>query len=351
MKFKVGDKVSFLNEKRSGIISKVLGNKMVMVAIEDGFEIPVIETDLVSDFFYVEQEVPKPNESEETEDFPERFELVNPSQSKLKQGFYLSFMPDDIQSKGGGKTHVYLTNHTIFDALFSYSLVVNGEFVCIDFDRIDSETAIRLSTISSSEFDAWKSFSIQAIQFIKESTQHADPLLCEVKLNAVKFYKEDSYQHTDIFDYPAMCIVLKNNKNSEPEIWEDKGWKNVKTEHKPGPKIIGHISQLNKTFSFPEKYLINKDTAEVDLHIEELIDDYAGKSNHELLTIQTEYFVKMLEDAISAKLKSIIFIHGVGNGSLKHILHEKLKSDYGFLRFQDASMAKYGMGATEVIVS
>lgn len=351
MKFKVGDKVSFLNEKRNGVITKVLGNKMVVVAIEEGFEIPVIETDLVNmDYFVPAESVEMPTD-EETEDFPERFDLMKPKHSHLKQGFYLSFLPDDAQSKGGGKTHVYLTNHTIFDALFSYSLLINNEFVCCDFDRIDSETAIKLSTIGSSEFDAWKTFAIQAIHFIKDSTQQLAPLVAEMKFNPVKFYKEDSYPHTDIFDYPAMCILLKNDKNPDPVVWEDKEWKNIKTENKPGLKIVGHINQLNKPVAFPDKYMVGKDSAEIDLHIEELVDDYAGKSNHELLTIQTDFFIKMLEEAIQAKLKQIVFIHGVGNGSLKKALHEKLKNEYSFLRFQDAPMAKYGTGATVVILS
>lgn len=349
MKFKVGEKVSFLNEKRNGVISKIIGNKMVMVAIEDGFEIPVIETDLVSlqySEFPIEQQEP---EQIESESFPDRFDLVNPSKSRLKQGLYLSFLPDDEKNSGGGKTHIYLVNHTIFDALFSYSLAENGEYICCDFDRIDTETAIRLSTIESSHYEQWKAFSIQAILFIKNSSQQMNPISAEIKINPVKLYKEDTFIFTDIFDYPAYCVPIKKEKNPEPAEWKEQEWTNEKIEKKNGLKIIGHINDLGKKAEFPEEYIIDKDIAEIDLHIEELMEDFSGKSNHELLNFQMDFFVKMLEQAIASKMKKIVFIHGVGNGSLKNSLIEKLKNDYPFLKFQDATYAKYGKGATEVI--
>ena len=54
MKFKVGDKVKFLNESGGGVVSKIISPSMVNVAIEDGFEIPV----LTSDILKIELEAP-----------------------------------------------------------------------------------------------------------------------------------------------------------------------------------------------------------------------------------------------------------------------------------------------------
>ena len=54
MDLKPGDKVSFLNEKRDGIVKKMLNNKMVLVEIEDGFDIPVAINDLVKADAYTE---------------------------------------------------------------------------------------------------------------------------------------------------------------------------------------------------------------------------------------------------------------------------------------------------------
>jgi hypothetical protein len=47
MKFQPGDKVSFINEKQQGVVKKILTGNMVVVEIEDGFEFPVRENELV----------------------------------------------------------------------------------------------------------------------------------------------------------------------------------------------------------------------------------------------------------------------------------------------------------------
>lgn len=47
MKFKVGDKVKFLNEQGGGVITKIINSKMVNIAIEDGFEIPTLINELI----------------------------------------------------------------------------------------------------------------------------------------------------------------------------------------------------------------------------------------------------------------------------------------------------------------
>ena len=47
MKFKIGDRVSFLNEKGEGVICSQEKNGFVRVSIEDGFEIPYLVDELV----------------------------------------------------------------------------------------------------------------------------------------------------------------------------------------------------------------------------------------------------------------------------------------------------------------
>ena len=49
-KFKVGDKVNFLNSTGGGTVKKIIDTRMVEVTIEDGFDIPVLMSDLVLDF-------------------------------------------------------------------------------------------------------------------------------------------------------------------------------------------------------------------------------------------------------------------------------------------------------------
>ncbi len=88
----------------------------------------------------------------------------------------------------------------------------------------------------------------------------------------------------------------------------------------------------------------------MDLHIETLIDDHQGISNGEILEIQMGRFQTALKTAIIHKTKRIVFIHGVGNGKLKHEIRRTLDRKHPDLKYQDASFREYGYGATMVII-
>ena len=61
-------------------------------------------------------------------------------------------------------------------------------------------------------------------------------------------------------------------------------------------------------------------------------------------------FRKELESSITQKVKKIVFIHGLGNGTLKFEVRRILDDEYKFLTYQDASFKEYGFGATLVIL-
>jgi hypothetical protein len=86
---------------------------------------------------------------------------------------------------------------------------------------------------------------------------------------------------------------------------------------------------------------------EVDLHIHELIDDARHLSNFEILNIQLNNAKKRLEWAMQKRLKSIVFIHGVGQGVLREELYALFRR-YDNLEWFDANYQTYGAGATEV---
>ena len=88
---------------------------------------------------------------------------------------------------------------------------------------------------------------------------------------------------------------------------------------------------------------------EVDLHLEEILDRTSGMSNGEKLNYQLNYFKRELENAMAGNVRKIVFIHGVGNGTLKTQICAILEK-YDNLRYHDASFRKYGFGATEVVI-
>ncbi|MFT4660295.1 MAG: hypothetical protein ACI8XB_000556 [Patiriisocius sp.] len=88
---------------------------------------------------------------------------------------------------------------------------------------------------------------------------------------------------------------------------------------------------------------------EVDLHVHEITEETDKLSPAELLQIQMDHFEIKLKEAISQKVRKIIFIHGRGKGKLKAEIRARLKR-YPNCEFLDGNYQRYGQGATEVII-
>jgi len=88
---------------------------------------------------------------------------------------------------------------------------------------------------------------------------------------------------------------------------------------------------------------------EVDLHIHQLTNSTRGMTNHDMKTLQLETAKRQLEFAIRKKIQRVVFIHGVGDGVLKLEL-EYLFGRYDNVKYYDANLKKYGLGATEVYI-
>ncbi len=88
---------------------------------------------------------------------------------------------------------------------------------------------------------------------------------------------------------------------------------------------------------------------EVDLHIHQLVKSSKGMSNYDMLNIQLDTAKRQLDFAISKRIQTVVFIHGVGEGVLKEELRY-LFNRYDNVKFYDADYQKYGSGATEVYI-
>ena len=87
---------------------------------------------------------------------------------------------------------------------------------------------------------------------------------------------------------------------------------------------------------------------EVDLHIHELVDDQRGLPDRAKLAIQMDHFDRMMDIAKREKLRRIVFIHGVGQGVLRHQIRTSLDEHHPDCTYREGDPRKYGSGATEV---
>ncbi len=88
---------------------------------------------------------------------------------------------------------------------------------------------------------------------------------------------------------------------------------------------------------------------EQDLHISALVDFTGGMTNYDMLQRQLWAARNAVERARKGGIKKVILIHGVGEGILRHELY-KLLDELERINYYDADFARYGQGATEVVL-
>lgn len=362
MKFKVGDKVKFLNENGGGVVSKILSSNMVNVSIGDGFEIPTLTTDIIKtglpddpgnffeESFDVEIKTEIINDNE-----PEVSTRISPIQkyNSLKAaqpGIYLAFVPQDQKWLITGFLDIFLINNSDYDALFSFYLKSSDKklYTGIDYNVVPPRSKMLIETIERDNIEKWSGGVIQVLFHKDESELVLLPVNSEYKIKPTRFYKEINYKDSSLLAEKSLMLTISeiaelipHDNTGNQDIKEENNIINTKSKENNGNDIIEkHRVKGKKPSSFFK-------IAEVDLHIEELIDDHSKMNTDEILNYQISYFTKCLESAINNRYSKIIFIHGIGNGTLKTLIISKLQ-EYEYIRYDDAILSRYGKGAIEV---
>ncbi len=340
---KVGDKVKFLNDVGGGIVTKIINKNTVAVENEDGFEIPTLISQLVLVGF-PKQEVSQSSPLDKQKDIaPQR---SNANRQFLvtdvnKPAFYLAFVPDNRQNPVGAEIKAYLVNDSVYNALFHFSHEKEGKYFSVESGELAKGSSLLLEVITQDSLNELPGYAFQLIYYPNESASLFHPITKVLNINPVKFYKESSFMQVPYFYNPAMLYSISENilEAELGRLTDDDFRKVVREKELKLKKGAGQTTRAK-----------TNELVEVDLHIHELIDDTSGLSKREILEIQMDKFSSEMEAAIKSKAHKIVFIHGVGQGTLKAEVHKTLKSKYKKYYFQDASFKEYGYGATMVVL-
>ena len=344
---KAGDKVRFLNAVGGGVVKSVISKTMVNVEDYDGFEIPTLINELVvvDDSLSMNAEKRfariRANANEKKEEQPEIKEVPK-AEPKFIAGknapeFYMAFVPQNEVNPVDGEMKVYLVNNSNNFLLYNYSHLKNKIYRSVESGKMNPNSKRYLESFTRMDLNELPEFQFQLLFFLEESSKLESPVVKSIRLNPVKFYKQNSYEKTRYFTQNAMVISLLA-PDMETEVDKLTGPELTKiVQEKDEPKVI-------------VKRTVSPELTEIDLHIHELLEDTRGLTNHEMLEVQLGRFRNELETAIANGTRRIVFIHGIGNGTLKQELRKELSTKYKKYDFQDASFKEYGYGATMVIL-
>lgn len=358
MKFKPGDKVSFLNETGGGVITRI-SDDVIYVTIEDGFEIPVMPSDIIKTGISAVEEnagssranpFSKVEETQETEDedWLPLFHTPNSKEAR-QEGVYFAFVPEIPDNPLTGGLELYLMNNSEKTVLFNLYLNYDGGFHGIDHGFISERSGIYLDKINRTEIEKWNNALTQIIFFVDGKNEPMPPFSGLISFRPIKIYKEESFQYEPLIRKKAYILsIVEIEKLIRKSIYEEA--KNEEPtdmllqKNEPPQK---HKRRVTEKKSFLDQHKIDDSIAEIDLHIGELIENFTNLEKSDMLRIQLDYVEKCIEQAKKERLHKLIFIHGIGNGILKNEIHKMLQRTHG-IEFYDASYARYGMGATEV---
>jgi hypothetical protein len=313
MRYKLGDFVRFVDEKLEGYVTRIIDEQMIGVTVEDDFEIPV----LASKVTYVHGH----GAASHDEDYVAPTNL--PAGEFKSKGVYVAVVTD---AKANALVHLYLVNETSYQLLTAVTTeqqkTLKGEFAGI----IEPQSSAKIYSAKLSDLQLWPKFIFQVLFFTRQNQPSVAPLNITEQFKAKDF--SGAKKLVPILKQQAWLIQLDE------------------------PELIIDAQKLKESFFKPaqEKQEVQKPVSELDLHIEKLRDDYQFLSSSEILNIQTENFKKALDAAIVHQMPDITFIHGTGNGILKHELHKLLSKHPKVQTFMDARKEKFGYGATKVIL-
>lgn len=345
MKFKTGDKVSFVNEKQDGTVLSVLPDGRFVVELEEGFTLDASASELVllKPFLHGTPAVKTivQNETVATEPVFDPHKLFG-----IKERLYLAVIPEAVKVLQG-KLAVWLINATESTILFTCSIPVKNIESGIECGQLSPGSFQKITEADKNYFVDHPDIILRFIPFVKGPNGSSSAV---TKTLTVTIPSLDQ-------TYPALPSPWCFSKTEViypviTEAGDEADFDELVKKFKPESGSKQQSKSAVKNFSrhddnLLKQYGLTGSGYETDLHIEELTDDPSHLKAGEMLEVQLARFRKDLDKALLSRQDKIVFIHGVGNGRLKQAIRAELNSLK--LKYRDANFEKYGAGATEVL--
>lgn len=375
---KIGDKVRFLNEIGGGTVVGFQKNNIVLVEDNDGFEIPMLITEVVvanNDNYQKNYNTTKPSPQQGQTTFDNNksvkalmnegldedtnalheFDEVDLNKpitftkplEERKGGnvvnMYLAFVPHHLQEISTTDFDLYIINDCNYHVFFHLMTVEGNLRRTWKKAEIAPNTKILLDVVKREELNDLEHLSIQVMAYKEEKAFIPKPTFdVALHIELPKLCKLHLFTDNDFFEEKVLLLPFITNDREKKtmdinveELKEQMQTPNYKEEKKKEE---------------PQKHSGKNEPLVVDLHAEQIIETTAGMQNIDILHYQIDQMKRTMDEHRHHKGKKIIFIHGKGNGVLRNAILSELKRSYRGCTWQDASFREYGYGATVVTI-
>ena len=380
---KIGDKVRFLSSTGGGIIAGFKG-KIVLVEDEDGFQIPtpvnevVVVEDAATDRakLRIDQQQRKMEKGEDNRSIKQRLTAAGSEEEEVGENWrdvdelsiYLAFTPTDIKNLTTTHFKSYLVNDSNYYVHFSYALKQEEKWVLKAVGELEPNMKLLIEDFTLADLNNMLQGCVQLQSYKKDKPFTLKPTCdLQVKIDAVKFYKLNTFHESVFFEQPALIYTLieKDKPAQHPMLEpltrkaEDEATEKLKVGYSSPSRLSEEeidkkTEELAKRYKVerkkPAKQILNDDKIIIDLHADELLETTVGMTSADILEYQLDVFRRTLDQYKGQRGKKLIFIHGKGEGVLRHAIIHELNYKYKHYSYQDASFREYGYGATQVTI-
>ena len=378
---KIGDKVRFLSEVGGGRVSGFQGKDIVLVEDEDGFEIPtsvhdvvVVEQDdyamgkMISAKMEAQQKAEEHaatelhqdsrsiksilnDHDEQTDMHVDEYDAADreitfraPVQEREggnKLSAYLAFVPVDIKEITHTRFETYIVNDSNYYIHYSYLVAEGNAWTLKSVGEVEPNTKLFIEEFGREVLNDMGRIGVQLTAYKKDKPFLLKPAIdVQFRIDPVKFYKLHVFEENEFFEQPSLLFtIVDNDEVARPLVVDSK---RLKEQMYKDEKIIAHEGK--------KKRQKDDGTLVIDLHADELLETTAGMNAADILHYQLDVFKKTMEENKKKKGQKIVFIHGKGEGVLRHALVHELNYRYKSCTYQDASFLEYGYGATQVTI-
>lgn len=378
---KIGDKVRFLSEVGGGRVSGFQGKDIVLVEDEDGFEIPtsvrdvvVVEQDdyamgkMISAKMEAQQKAEEHaatelhqdsrsiksilnDHDEQTDMHVDEYDAADreitfraPVQEREggnKLSAYLAFVPVDIKEITHTRFETYVVNDSNYYIHYSYLVAEGNAWTLKSVGEVEPNTKLFIEEFGREVLNDMGRIGVQLTAYKKDKPFLLKPAIdVQFRIDPVKFYKLHVFEENEFFEQPSLLFtIVDNDEVARPLVVDSK---RLKEQMYKDEKIIALEGK--------KKRQKDDGTLVIDLHADELLETTAGMNAADILHYQLDVFKKTMDENKKKKGQKIVFIHGKGEGVLRHALVHELNYRYKSCTYQDASFQEYGYGATQVTI-
>lgn len=347
----IGTRVKLRSTGDEGVITELLGNGLVSVYLEEvDMEIPTFEDNLERPADKLMQKLPVkakivPGKQEKQVEKPPP-PLVETQYRTLKsKGLLLGFDPILAKDNSIEKYTLYLINDTLWDAIFTVTLYLNGTLKTKNNGKIAARTAQEVGTMTFNQLNDNPELDIECWKITTTGTE--GQLSYTLKIKPKQFFKKSltapllnrKVHLYSIFKTLEQLAPPKKQEDAEDlRHYTERNLQSLKNEN-----LLNPYDQYNvKEFA--------EFIPEIDLHIERLTRNFRKMSNSEIIQLQLEHFDEFLERAIRLGVSQVFVIHGIGKGTLRDTIATRLAQNPNVKTFKNEYHPRYGWGATEVIL-